>query len=632
MKTLSFFLLFPLFTLLNNVFNTESFLFRNTRSNNFLDTVTRSNNKRSLLLQAKRPIRRRNFPVSKNYYEQYIKRLNSKNITTQLDSIINEFEENEIISSEYDAENLPSENENRTSLLDNLPKTGIRIYLDKGSLFNSLGLSITGVNGEEMDPAGFGGSFPSQSERDLDDEEEGYYKKKDSKSENFEVLKKCPVTFKDIGGYENVKQELNQCIDMLKNYKKYAKYNVRIPKGLILEGPPGTGKTLIAKGLAGESKCNFIPVSGADFQEKYVGVGSTRVKELFKLAKKNLPCIIFIDEIDALGRKRSSDGESSSSERDNTLNSLLVELDGFKNNTGVFVIGATNRIDLLDSALTRPGRFDKKVYIGIPDEVTRRAILSIHIRGKSYDNTTIDLENLVDTTQGFTGAQIENLLNEAMLNALRYDRTEFTADDFELVLNKMIVGWQPIEHKYNEDIIDRIAVHEMGHAIAGFLSKNHSKVKKVVINLSSPKSPGYTIFEGNVNNLLTKESLFENLVVLLAGRVSEELIYGVSITTGAINDFEQSLELATKMVLYYGMGSSIIYSSMSDKYKQKVDEEVMNLINTAYFKAKELLGNYKDIVLVGSKLLKEKQIIKSEELETLIHSNKNKETIGNYFS
>lgn len=619
MKTLSFFLLFPLFTLLNNVFNSESFLFRNTRSNNFLDTVTRSNNKRSLLLQAKRPIRRRNFPVSKNYYEQYIKRLNSKNITTQLDSIINEFEENEIISSEYDAENLPSGNENRTSLLDNLPKTGIRIYLDKGSLFNSLGLTITGVNGEEMDPAGFGGSFPSQSERDLDDEEEGYYKKKDSKSENFEVLKKCPVTFKDIGGYENVKQELNQCIDMLKNYKKYAKYNVRIPKGLILEGPPGTGKTLIAKGLAGESKCNFIPVSGADFQEKYVGVGSTRVKELFKLAKKNLPCIIFIDEIDALGRKRSSDGETSSSERDNTLNSLLVELDGFKNNTGVFVIGATNRIDLLDSALTRPGRFDKKVYIGIPDEVTRRAILSIHIRGKSYDNTTIDLENLVDTTQGFTGAQIENLLNEAMLNALRYDRTEFTADDFELVLNKMIVGWQPIEHKYNEDIIDRIAVHEMGHAITGVLSKNHSKVKKVVINLSSPKSPGYTIFEGNVNNLLTKESLFENLVVLLAGRVSEELIYGVSITTGAINDFEQSLELATKMVLYYGMGSSIIYSSMSDKYKQKVDEDVMNLINTAYSKAKMLLEEHKDVIIVGSDLLKERQLLRLEELEKLIY-------------
>lgn len=628
MKTLSLFLLFPLFTLLNNVFNAESFLFRNTRSNNFLDSVTRSNNKRSLLLQAKRPIRRRNFPVSKNYYEQYIKRLNSKNITTQLDSIINEFEENEIINTEYDAENLLSENENRTSLLDNLPKTGIRIYLDKGALFNSLGLTITGVNGEEMDPAGFGGSFPPHSERDFDDEEEGYYKKKDSKSENFEVLKKCPITFKDIGGYENVKQELNQCVDMLKNYKKYSKYNVRIPKGLILEGPPGTGKTLIAKGLAGESKCNFIPVSGADFQEKYVGVGSTRVKELFKLAKKNLPCIIFIDEIDALGRKRSSDGESSSSERDNTLNSLLVELDGFKNNTGVFVIGATNRIDLLDSALTRPGRFDKKVYIGIPDEVTRRAILNIHIRGKSYDNKTIDIENLVDTTQGFTGAQIENLLNEAMLNALRNDRTEFTADDFDLVLNKMIVGWQPIEHKYNEDIIDRIAVHEMGHAITGVLSKNHSKVKKVVINLSSPKSPGYTIFEGNVNNLLTKESLFENLVVLLAGRVSEELIYGVSITTGAINDFEQSLELATKMVLYYGMGTSIIYSSMSDKYKQKVDEDVMSLINSAYFKAKMLLEENKDVILVGAKLLKEKQLINAGELENLVYYKKNTESIS----
>jgi ATP-dependent metalloprotease FtsH len=404
---------------------------------------------------------------------------------------------------------------------------------------------------------------------------------------------------------------------MLKNYQKYAKYNVRIPKGLIFEGPPGNGKTLLAKGLAGEAGCSFISVSGSDFQEKYIGVGPTRIKELFALAKKNVPCIIFIDEIDAVGRKRSGDGETSSGERDNTLNALLVEMDGFKNNTGIFVVGATNRVDLLDNALMRPGRIDKKIYIGMPDATTREAILDIHIQGKPYGESII-LKDLVEITEGYSGAQIENLLNEAMLNALREDRTEFTYQDFDMVLNKMIAGWQPNEHEFTNDIIDHIAIHEMGHAIVGILSKHHSKMSKVIINLSSPKSPGYTVFETSTSNIYKRESLFEHLMILLAGRIAEEIFYDVSVTTGAINDFEEALKLAEKMVVYYGMGRNVIYPNLSEKYKEFIDDDVAELISEAYRYSHLILLKGKDLIAETAEILKKDKMLKAKFIQELI--------------
>ena len=420
-----------------------------------------------------------------------------------------------------------------------------------------------------------------------------------------------------MGGYENVKDELRQCVDLLKNYKKYSSYNVRIPKGLILEGPPGTGKTLLAKSLAGEALCNFISVSGSDFQEKYVGVGSSRIKELFKLAKENTACIIFIDEIDALGRKRSTDGESSSTERDSTLNALLVELDGFKNNSGIFIVAATNRIDLLDSALIRPGRMDKKIYIGLPDNTTRNAIINIHIRGKPHD-ASIVVQDLVDITDGLSGAQIENLLNEAMLNALRKNETEFTYADFDLIMNKMIAGWQPNEHKFTDNIIDHILVHEMGHAVVGILAKYHSKMSKVVINLSSPRTPGYTVFETSTSNIYVRESLFERLMILLAGRIAEELFYGVSSTTGAVNDFEEANKLAEEMIVRYGMGKHVIYPSLSEKYKEQIDDEVIHLIDTAYSVSERILSQSKELIQECAEILKKNKIIKKEQLEEII--------------
>ena len=542
----------------------------------------------------KQIILKRNYNTIRPSYIEELRRLNSKNITEQNNAILG-------------SENLFYNQTEYPSNKDNLPS--LRIVLSKSSILQSLGIQLPE---EDIDN---NGSF----EEDDDTGRRRYVEQKKLKSKNFQVIQNYNIKFKDVGGYENVKQELNQCLDILKNFEKYTKYNVRIPKGLILEGPPGTGKTLIAKALAGEAQCNFIAVSGSDFQEKYVGVGSTRVKELFDLAKKNVPCIIFIDEIDAVGRKRSGDGETASSERDNTLNALLVELDGFKNNTGVFLVAATNRIDLLDTALTRPGRVDKKIYIGLPDSNTRKSIIEIHIQGKPYCDT-IGIDELVEVTQGLSGAQIENLLNEAMLNALKYNNTQFCYKDFDLVLNKMMAGWQPNEHEFTTNIIDHITIHEMGHAIVGLLSKHHSKVTKVVINLSSPKTPGYTVFEGSTSNIYVREALFEHLMILLAGRIAEEVFYGVSVTTGAINDFEEALKLAEKMVVYYGMGSSIIYPSLSEKYKELIDIDVVSLIDAAYKCANVIIQNAKEFIEETSEILKKDKLIKVDKLNELIQT------------
>lgn len=436
---------------------------------------------------------------------------------------------------------------------------------------------------------------------------------KPKKSENFDVVTNHPVSFKDIGGYKSIKSELQQCLDILQNYQKYQAFNVRTPRGIIFEGPPGNGKTLIAKAFAGEANMSFISVSGSEFQEKYVGVGASRIRELFKLASENVPCIIFIDEIDALGRKRSSDGETAGNERDSTLNELLVSLDGFKPNSGVFVIGATNRVDLLDSALLRPGRIDKKIYIGYPDAKTRESILQIHLKGKPHD-TSINVPDLVDISNGLSGAQIENLLNEAMLCALRDDRLVFTQKDVDDVFNKIIAGWQPDEQQYTADTIERISVHEMGHAIVGLLCKHHSKMSKVVINLSSPKTPGYTIFEGDTNNIYTREALFEHLMILLAGRIAEELIYNLSTTTGAINDFEEALKLATKMVLYYGMGKNVIYPQTSEKYKQDVDDQINDILKEAYRYSKSILEIHRHSIVYLAKRLSKDRILHAKTI------------------
>jgi cell division protease FtsH len=556
------------------------------------------------------------YPLN-GYYEKYLKKLNSKNDTVKEGAILG-------LS--------PIQKENMTMFAPSPPRqqiiistsntsaSGIQIIINGG---NGFGFNPDDLDDDDEDEEGFLGPYEEEEETEETDDRFNFSKKKEDmnkKSDNFEVMTKFDLNFTHIGGYDEVKSELRQIIDLMKNSSKYAKYNVRVPKGLIFEGSPGNGKTYIAKALAGEAKTGFIAVSGSEFQDKYVGVGPSRIRELFTLAKKNKPCIIFIDEIDALGRKRSSDGELSSSERDSTLNELLIGLDGFKTLNGVFLIGATNRIDLLDNALLRPGRIDKKIHIGEPDKKTREKVINIHIKGKPFDSS-VTLKDINEETTGYSCAQIENLLNEAMLNALRENRNKFSSKDIELVTNKMMVGWQPIEHEFNSNIIDHIAVHEMGHAIVGMISKHHSNVSKVIINLNSPKSPGYTVFETSVNNIHTREELTEHLMILLGGRIAEEIIYGKSVTTGALSDFDEAYKLAEKMIYSYGMGKTVIYPFRSEKYKEQIDEEINNLLQQSYINSEKILKKYKNELLQGANILKCKKVLKQNDLIELIDCN-----------
>ena len=537
----------------------------------------------------------------KNSYENYLRRLNSKNITERDEAMIDDIYEEMFGSNTQNSDDFYNPVKNNTGTT--LQFGGFRIVIDTNN--NPFGL-----------PSGDG-----DGDGDDDDDDSPSYsnfkKKQDKKSKNFEVVSKSPYSFKDVGGYESIKLELDQCIDLLKNHTKYAGYNVRVPRGLILEGPPGNGKTLLAKALAGEAKTSFIAVSGSEFQEKYVGVGSSKIRELFELAKKNIPCIIFIDEIDAVGRKRSGDGETSSSERDSTLNELLVAMDGFKNRTGVFVVAATNRVDMLDPALIRPGRIDKRIFIGNPDTKTREFILQIHIVGKPYDDS-ISIEDLVEQTNGLSGAQVENLLNEAMLNALKNNKKTFGQKDIEFVMNKIIAGYQSTPMEFTEELIYRICVHEAGHSIVGLLSKSHAKMKKVVINLTSPKSPGYTIFETKNEAMYTRENLFEHLVILIAGHIAERIVFNASVTTGASDDINKSTELATSMANMYGMSSRAIYPSESEKYKTIIDDEVFALLNAAYDQAEYILSNSKELIIETAQLLQLNRVLTADTVLTLI--------------
>jgi len=434
----------------------------------------------------------------------------------------------------------------------------------------------------------------------------------DTKSESFEVLKNTGHSFKSVGGYDTIKEELMQCSDLLVNYEKYSQYNVRTPKGIILEGPPGNGKTLLAKAFSGEINVGFIPVSGAQFQEKYVGVGAARVRELFELASKNVPCIIFIDEIDAVCRRRTD--QNSHAEHDSTLNELLVNLDGFKSTKGIFIIGATNRVDLLDDALTRPGRIDKKIYIGNPDKSTQEAILKIHMKGKPMEY--IPMEDLLVMTQGLSGAQIENLLNEGMLLALRNNKTQMVRQDLEMIANRIHTGFNPSEKKITESQLYQVAIHEMGHAFTALLTK-YKKVVKVSINLFSPQCLGFTLFETNQNVLTTKQELQCEIMVLLGGRIAEEIFCIGGLTTSASRDIEYTRKIAEQMILTYGMGEKVFYPQGSDEYRKMIDKEIDTIIAQAYERTKTLLLTIQPIIKECAERLAKTREVRVDELNEM---------------
>ena len=525
---------------------------------------------------------------------------NKYNITQFLESVNNEFMKS------YEEE-LKKQEEEDKSLLDDEDEDEDDFDIDEMPVKITIHSPRNSRNGGFDE---FGVFRPKKSSQSNDEF---------SNDNNFQIIKNSQYTFDDVGGYDNIKAELLQISDILLHFEKYKKYNIRTPKGIIFEGPPGNGKTLMAKGYSGELNVSFIPVSGSEFSEKYVGVGASRVRDLFKLAEDNKPCIIFIDEIDALARKRGNDAVSSNSEKDQTLNQLLINLDGFKGSNGIFVIGATNRIDLLDPALIRPGRMDKNIFIGNPDSDTRKSIIQIHLSGKPIDST-IKIDDIVEMTGGFSGAQIENLLNESMLRALRENREYITMEDLEYILNRIMSGWQSTENKYSDDIIQRIVIHEMGHAIVGFFSNDHSKLSKVVLNLWSPKTPGYTIFENSEEdiNIYTKNGLFAHLMVLLGGRIAEELFYGYSVTTGARKDLEEAYKLAQNMILQYGMGKKNIYPDLSDQSKFLIDEEVNHILMMAHESASIIIAKSKELIIECSELLKKDSLLKPQQIVDII--------------
>ena len=423
--------------------------------------------------------------------------------------------------------------------------------------------------------------------------------------------KTSKVRFADVAGSEEVKQELVDVVDFLKNPKKYHDLGARIPAGVLLEGPPGTGKTLLAKAVAGEAGVPFYSISGSDFVEMFVGVGASRVRDLFENAKKTAPSIIFIDEIDAVGRQRGAGLGGGNDEREQTLNQLLVEMDGFQDNdNSVIVIAATNRSDVLDPALLRPGRFDRKVLVGAPDVKGREAVLRVHAKNKPLDSS-VDLKVVAQQTPGFVGADLENVLNEAALVAARRDKKVIDASDIDEAQDRVIAGPAKKDKKISEREREMVAYHEAGHTIVGLVLSNANTVHKVTI-VPRGRAGGYMIALPKEDQfLLSKEDMQENLAGLMGGRAAEQIIFN-AITTGASNDFEQATRIARGMVTQYGMserlgtisyeGSQAVFigrdygqtKTYSEATAQAIDEEIRAITKEAYDKAVEIIEAHRE--------------------------------------
>ena len=449
---------------------------------------------------------------------------------------------------------------------------------------------------------------------------------------------KNKVTFKDVAGLKEEKEEVKELIDFLKNPKKFQKLGARIPKGVLLFGPPGTGKTLLARAVAGEANVPFYFISGSDFVELFVGVGASRVRDMFQQAKRNAPCLIFIDEIDAVGRQRGTGLGGGHDEREQTLNQLLTEMDGFGANEGIIIIAATNRPDVLDPALLRPGRFDRQVTVNLPDVKGREEILAVHAKNKILA-TGITLDNLAKRTPGFSGADLENLLNEAALLAVRRNKEKITMSEIDEATDRVLMGPAKTSHKYSEADRKLVAYHEAGHAVIGLKLENANDVQKVTI-IPRGSAGGYNMMVPTVEKMCsTKTDLLEEVIGLLGGRTAEEIVFG-EITTGAHNDFEKATKIVRAMVTEYGMsdlgplqleqqeGSVFLgrdYNKaqhFSNEVANEIDMEMRKIINECHSKATEIIKKNNDLLKLIAETLLEYETLTKEQIDYLVENGK----------
>jgi cell division protease FtsH len=451
------------------------------------------------------------------------------------------------------------------------------------------------------------------------------------------------VTFGDVAGIDQAKLELNEVVDFLKNADRFTAVGAKIPKGVLLVGPPGTGKTLLARAVAGEAGVPFFSISGSEFVEMFVGVGASRVRDLFEQAKSNAPCIVFIDEIDAVGRQRGAGLGGGNDEREQTLNQLLTEMDGFEGNTGIIIIAATNRPDVLDAALLRPGRFDRQVVVDRPDYAGRSEILKVHARGKTLAKD-VDLDKIARRTPGFTGADLSNLLNEAAILAARRNLTEISMDEINDAIDRVLAGPEKKDRVMSEKRKTLVAYHEAGHALVGALMPDYDPVQKISI-IPRGRAGGLTWFtpsEDRMDTGLYSRSYLENqMAVALGGRIAEEIIFGEEeVTTGASNDLQQVARVARQMITRFGMSDRLgpvalgrqqgnmflgrdIMSErdFSEETAAAVDEEVRKLVDVAYLRAKDVLVGNRHILDLIAQMLVDKETVDADELQEILVNN-----------
>jgi cell division protease FtsH len=451
------------------------------------------------------------------------------------------------------------------------------------------------------------------------------------------------VTFSDVAGIDQAKLELTEVVDFLKNADRFTALGAKIPKGVLLVGPPGTGKTLLAKAVAGEAGVPFFSISGSEFVEMFVGVGASRVRDLFEQAKSQAPCIVFIDEIDAVGRQRGAGMGGGNDEREQTLNQLLTEMDGFEGNTGIIIIAATNRPDVLDSALLRPGRFDRQVVVDRPDFAGRLEVMHVHARGKTLSKD-VDLEKIARRTPGFTGADLANLLNEAAILAARRNLTEISMDEVNDAIDRILAGPEKKDRVMSEKRKTLVAYHEAGHALVGALMPDYDPVQKISI-IPRGRAGGLTWFtpseERMESGLYSRSYLQNQMAVALGGRIAEEIIFGdEEVTTGASSDLQQVAKTARQMVMRYGMSEKLgpvalgrqqsnmfmgrdiaTERDFSEETASMIDTEVSELVAVAYQRAKDVLVGNKSVLDKLAMMLVEKETVDSEELSELLLSN-----------